>query len=218
MWRSARGVIEVGRVGAVAGQLPRERPVLDAQLVGDHLVALAVVAGDATGDRQLGLEPSRGAHGDPLADADARAVDLDGALADTDQVAGLADPGQLVQAVEEEPFERGPLLSVGVLVDVEDDGPRRSGLVVVVPADECDVEPADLDAVDGAALDRPREDAVALAVRRAAAEDAADLPARADRLAVARLEVRAAEAVAQVAHRNARFSTKIAAPASAIHQ
>src|SRR5438105_1366500 len=114
---------------------------------------------------------------------------------------------------------RRGLLRVGVLVDVEDEAPRRAGLVVVVAVDERDRQPADLDAVDDAAPDRPRQHAVALPVRRAAAEHVPDLAARADRLAVARLEVRAADVVAQVAHgKAARFSTKMNAPASAIHQ
>src|SRR5262249_28302951 len=83
-----------------------------------------------------------------------------------------------------------------------------------VPVDERDRQASDVGFADGAALDGPREHPVALAVRRAPAANVPDHAARADRLAVARLEVRAADAIV---HAKAAFSTKTYPPKTAIH-
>src|SRR5262249_45352731 len=59
----------------------------------------------------------------------------------------------------------------------------------VVANRERDLEPVEVAAVCVSLVDRPGQDAQALAVRRPAAEDAVDPPAGTDRIAVARLEV-----------------------------
>src|SRR4051794_1654329 len=93
------GVVEVARVRAVAGQLPRERVVVDDELVGVQLVAGPVIAGYAAGDRQLGLDPAGGPYRDRGADSHLRAVDLDRARPDGEHVSLLADPRQLGEPV-----------------------------------------------------------------------------------------------------------------------
>src|SRR5581483_7354445 len=71
--------------------------------------------------------------------------------------------------------------------------PRRARLVVVVADRHGHGEAVERDAVVFPGLDHPREHAQALAVGRAAAGDAVDPPAGADRLAVAGLEVGAGD-------------------------
>ena len=163
-----------------------------------------LVAGDPAGDRLVGRHEPRCAHACRPSDAQraARAVrhELDRADADVDQVAFLPHPRQhgdvtAVHRAEEDVFERRALERVAALVDVQHDAPRRAGLVVVVADDERGREARDVDVVDAPVLDRPREDAEADAVRRAPALHPADHPARADRLAVARFEVRAADSI-----------------------
>src|SRR5438094_4676371 len=127
--------------------------------------------------------------------------ELDRACTHTDQPPLLPDPGQLGdmrpgELAEEHGGERSLLPVVAALVDVKPDRPRRPRFVVVVAHDERRGEAAQVDVPDAALVDLPREHAEADAVGGAPARDAADHPARADRLAVARLEVRAAHAEA----------------------
>ena len=98
------------------------------------------------------------------------------------------------EAPEEHRLERTALLVAAAGVDVEHDRPRRSLLVVVVPHEHRGREPGDVDVSDEPLLDPPGESSVADPVRRSPALDAPDHAARADRLAVARLEVRTANA------------------------
>src|SRR5262249_52812503 len=107
------------------------------------------------------------------------------------------------QAAGEDRFERLALGLVGAVVDVEHEAPRRALFVVAVPAGEHDAEPVERHTVGVALEDAPRERAEADAVRGAAAHDAVDPAARTDRLAVARLEVRAGDAPG--AHRPIRI-------------
>src|SRR5205085_11935339 len=113
----------------------------------------------------------------------------------------LADPGELhdVRAAslpEEDVGERVALLVRRSFVDVEDDRPRRAGLVGVVSARKRDAQAAEIDAVGVPGVDTPAEEPEADAVRRASAHDAVHHAARTDRLAVARLEVRTGDAPA----------------------
>src|SRR5581483_4853488 len=121
------------------------------------------------------------------------------------------------------------------LVDVEHDRPGRARLVVVVANREHRCEAAEVDVVEPALVDAPAERARADAVGRASSGRLADHPARADRVAVARLEVgardppahsavqipaptsAAAEAVATRSPCGSTFSQAISAPAAAIH-
>src|SRR4029077_13925301 len=81
----------------------------------------------------------------------------------------------------------------------------------VVAVDERDRQPGDEHVADSSLLDPPRQEPFADAVGGTAAGCHADHPARADRLAVARLEVGAADAEAQVAHATAPTASAAAA-------
>src|SRR5262249_14434211 len=97
----------------------------------------------------------------------------------------------------EDSLECRELLQVRTLVEVEDPLPGRAGLVVVVPERERDLQPRQVrpfrvaDFFGVALFDLPREDSHADAVGRAAARHAVDTATRADRIAVARLEIAA---------------------------
>src|SRR5205807_4757059 len=93
-------------------------------------------------------------------------------------------------------LERLALIRGGALVQVEDPAPRGARLVVAVAGGERHRQPGEVSVACGALLDQPRQDSQALAVGRAPARHAVDLAARADRVAVARLEVRAADSPA----------------------
>src|SRR5207248_4595611 len=130
------------------------------------LAAGTVVARDDARHRLLRLHRSRDAH-DGLAaraepPASGRVVDLDPARADCLGGRRLAHP-RLAQEVAAKPPEED-------LAEGEDDA-----------------ETGELDVAGPAVLDSPRQRALADPVGRAAARPAADRPARADRIAVARL-------------------------------
>ena len=94
---------------------------------------------------------------------------------------------------EEDRRQGGQLCVVGALVDVEHDLPARRRLDPVEVAKRHHHEPiGEIESVGDAGVDMPREGAEALAVARRAAGFAPNAAARADRLAVAALEVRAA--------------------------
>jgi len=93
------------------------------------------------------------------------------------------------ELADQDARERLALPLVAAFVDVDREAPRRSRLVVVVADGERSIEAGEVDLARVAALDRPREDGEADAVGRATAGTASDPPARADRLAVAGLEV-----------------------------
>src|SRR2546423_147481 len=92
------------------------------------------------------------------------------------------------------------------LVEVEDPRPRRALLVVAVAGCHCDRQAGDVGLLYRPLLDQPGEHAHADSVRGAAAGDSVDLPAGADRVAVAGLEVGAADAPAHGATLSARSS------------
>src|SRR5205085_10407857 len=87
------------------------------------------------------------------------------------------------------------LVGVAALVDIEPERPRRAVLVVAVPNREHDAEPRDVGLVGAAFGDRPRQRAFADTVRGAPAAHTPDRATGTDRIAVAGLEVCAADAV-----------------------
>jgi hypothetical protein len=87
------------------------------------------------------------------------------------------------------------LACLRVGVDVEDDRTRRTEFVVVVANDQHDLAAADVDLADPSFLDEPGQRAEADAVGGAPAGDPVGHPTRTDRVAVARLEVRAADRI-----------------------
>src|SRR6185369_15822123 len=110
----------------------------------------------------------------------------------------LPDPRALLlrRAAELAGQDRGERLAlrlVAAVVDVEAVRPRRARLVVVVAAHEHGGEAGEVDVAGMAVAHDPRQCAGADPERRAPAGHAADAPARADRLAVARLEVAAGD-------------------------
>src|SRR5581483_16201 len=127
--------------------------------------------------------------------------DLDRDVAHGEAGRLLPRPREVLERVAAEParvdrLERGALLAVRALVEVEDEAPRRARLVVVVARRQRHRKAVERDAADRAVGDHPREHPEALAVRRAPAGHAVDPAAWADRIAVARLEVAAADAPA----------------------
>ena len=96
-------------------------------------------------------------------------------------------------APEEDVGRASMLQRVGALVDVEHDLPRRARLYLVVVAQrQDDLEVGEVDGPGVPVVDVPGEGAVADAVRGRASRSAVNATARADGVAVAALEVRAA--------------------------
>src|SRR6266571_4319699 len=109
-----------------------------------ELDARAVVAGDDAGDRLV--RANRAGCRRAYAVADAQAVTrsfgsaFDRARTHLDERSGLSDPRlflqpQTAQPAEEHVRECRPLIAVAALVHVEDERPRRPGLVVGVAID-----------------------------------------------------------------------------------
>ena len=139
---------------------------------------------DADGDLAPGAKPAPAG----------RVVHLDRDVAHAQQVARLPDPGELklggaAEAPQENALERLALPLICALVDVEHEAPGRALLVVVVPVCEHGSHAREPDLSGRALLDLPGERSQADAVGRAATRPSADPPARADRLAVACLQV-----------------------------
>src|SRR5439155_17649838 len=144
--------------------------------------------------REGGTVPQRYVIADPQALAPRLVHDLELDRPHRDLLARLPRPREMLQRVAAErarvdALERGALRLVAARVHVQHEAPRGAGLVVVVARRHRDRQAVERDAVRAALLDHPREDPEALAVGRAAARHAVDLATRADRLAVARLEV-----------------------------
>jgi hypothetical protein len=139
-------------------------------------------------------------------------VELDQSGTDTELAALLPRPREVLERVAaeatgEDRLERPPLAIVSALVDVEPEVPGRPRLVVVVAAGERDVEPRQLNVSCPARFDVPGERAEADPVRRAAAGNAVDLPARTDGVAAARFEVRAGDSPGRQSGRR-RYSSQ----------
>jgi hypothetical protein len=132
--------------------------------------------------------------------ADRTLLDLDRAGPDLEQMAQLAHQRQCEDEIAAEPAEedvcqRRPLALVASGIDVQEELPRRAGLVLAVLDHRA--EPAECD-VPGMTLgDEPGEDAQADPVGRAAAGHAADHAAGTDRVAVAGLEIGARDPVGE---------------------
>src|SRR5439155_3559700 len=173
------------------------------QLLGDHLLARLMVARDHARHRLAARVGAGDPHADRVADpeppAARRVVDLDLRRTDSDEVARLPRPGEMLELLALEPagpdlLERSVLLFATALVEVERPRPRRPFLAVVIAVRDDDSEAGEARLACVTLGDLPGERPLADAVRRAPAEDAVDPPAGADRLAVTRLEVRAADA------------------------
>ena len=146
-------------------------------MLGDELLACLLVPRDDAGDgrrivdRAADADAERVAHAEPLPPR--RVVDLDSRRPDGEDDALLPRPREVVDLrpsdlPEEDPLERGQLLAIASLVEVEDDAPGRAGLVVAVARGDRDVEPREVGPVEVAILDQPRQRAEAEAVRRPA--------------------------------------------------
>src|SRR4051794_38720484 len=115
-------------------------------------------------------------------------------------MACLPDPGEHAhlrptETSEEDVAQRRTLLLVAVRVDVQHDRPRRAELVVAVADDERDGETGHVAAAAPSVLDQPRQCAEALPVRRTPSRYPVGHAAGTDRVAVAGLEIRAADGV-----------------------
>src|SRR5262245_43694584 len=161
-----------------------------------------MMTGDHAGHGLLLVERASDAKDDVLPDAEpaatGRVVDLDRGRHDGARMARLEDPRKLPhrrasQLSGEDAGEQVALLGVASLVDVEHEGPGRARLVVRIAQDENDAETGEIDAVRLSVRDRPGERTKADAVGRPATRASADSSAGADRLAVARLQIRARE-------------------------
>ena len=80
-----------------------------------------------------------------------------------------------------------------MLVEVQDPAPGRAGFIIAVTRGEGHREPGHVGPLDHTVFDQPGQDPQADAVGGTAAGPAVDPPAGADRVAVARLEVGAAD-------------------------
>ena len=154
-----------------------------------HRLVSGIGARDADADCVLDAEPA----------AARRVVDLDLRRLDAEQVARLPRPGEMVELASGDAsgpdfFERPVLFGRPSLVQVEDPAPGRAFLVVAVASRQRDSEAGEVGLIRVAVDDLPVQRAEADAVRRPASRLAVDLPARADRVAVAGLEVRPRDA------------------------
>src|SRR6476469_149968 len=171
--------------------------------LGDDLTARLVVPGDHARYRTRVLERLADAHGDGAPGPEPAApwcvVDLDPARDHLEQVAGLERPRELLERGAAQPagvhvLKRTPLVSVRAFVQVQHPVPGRSWLVIAVPDHHHHAQAAYVEVADRPPFDPPRQRAGALAVRRSPTAAAVDPAAWADRVAVAGLEVGAAEA------------------------
>jgi uncharacterized protein len=200
--RSVRHVVERGLEPAAAAEREAELAVVGVERRGDELAAGPVVAGDEAADdalRRVGrLDPQLELPADAQEAAARRVVELDVRRRHGDELARLPRPRELhhrraAERAAPDVHERGALRVRAAVVEVERPAPRRARLVVAVPDHHRDGETRDRLVADRPPLDPPRQDARALAVGGAAATAPVDLPARADRLAVAGLERRPGE-------------------------
>src|SRR6266540_6156340 len=156
------------------------------------------MAGNDAGHRRLdvdgGPDPNRDVTAGPKPAAPRRVVDGDRHHPHVEQLARLPNPWKLflrrpAEASEEDLRERGALELVAAIVDVEHEPPRRGLLVVVVHAGEHRTKPGEIGGTGTSALDLPRQRTHTDPVGGSPATPAVDRAARADRLAIARLEV-----------------------------
>src|SRR5215210_1824696 len=195
-------VLEARAVPADAPVAELQRAVLDDELVRHQLLALAVVTWDHAGDRLRSVvavpDPNADVIADPEQLAAPRVLDLNRHGADGDPLARLPHPREVGLGVpaagaREDLLEGVALGCGGARIEIEDPGPGRALLIIAVGQRQRDGLPAEIDTVPVALVDQPGEDAGADAVGRAATRDTVDSPAGTDRIAVAGLEVAAAD-------------------------
>src|SRR3954451_15396063 len=198
---ASAGVVEPRAVAAHAAVAERQRAVIDHKLVGTELLAGLLVAGDDARDHLLARDVVADAHVDALANAEplapTRMVDVDRDRPHRYQLAGLPRPRKMAFRSAAEPTGEDGLQHVtlrhrSARVEIQDPCPRRPGLIVAVSARERDRQPGQVHSIGRALLDPPRQHSHANSVRRPPAGHPVDPPAGTDRIAVARLEVRAA--------------------------
>ena len=194
-------VVERRAVAARAAEPEGQRPILDHELVGDELLADAIMAGDHARDRlRAGVaiaDPDADVVADPQELAPPRVVDLDLHGAYGHELALLPRPrevggGGATELAGEDRLERVALPARRAGVEVQHPGPRRARLIVAVADRHRHRKAGQVGAVQSPLFDQPRQHAHADAVRRSAARRPIDSAARTDGVAVARLEVGAA--------------------------
>src|SRR3954447_10597899 len=199
---SRPGVRECRLVAAASREAEPEMLVVGLEQLGHNFAAGLVVAWDHAGHRTRVLVRLADAHGDgapgPKPSSPRRVVDLDPARDHLEQVAGLERPRELLERGATQPagvhvLERTALVRVRPLIHVQHPAPRRPRLVIAVPDHHHHAQAAHVEAADHSLLDPPRQRACALAVRRSPATAAVDPATRTDRVAVAGLEVGAAD-------------------------
>src|SRR3954451_23096827 len=201
--RWSRPDVGEGRlVPAASREAEAEMLVICLEQLGHHLAARMMVARDHAGHRTGALERLADANGDgtpgPEPAAPRCMVDLDPARDHLEQVTGLESPRELLELGATKPssvhvLERTPLVRFRPLIHVQHPAPRRPRLVIAVPDHHHHAQAAHVEAADHSLLDPPRQRACALAVRRSPATAAVDPATRTDRVAVAGLEVGAAD-------------------------
>src|SRR6185437_12715250 len=206
---SRPGVREGSFVSAASREGEPEMLVIGLEQFGDHLTARLVVSGDHARHRRRVLERLADAHGDGAPDPEPAApggvVYLDPARDHLEQVAGLERPRELVERGAAQPagvhvLERTPLVRVRPLVQVQHPVPGRPRLVIAAPDHHHHAQAGHVEVADHPPLDPPRQRAGALAVGRSPTAAAVDPAAGADRIAVAGLQIGAAEAPGLGAH------------------
>src|SRR5207248_547278 len=172
------GVVEPGRVPAVAGVRKLELVVCDVQRAGDELLPAALVAGDDAGHGLLPCPRALDRHRHELADPQPLAAwlvgDADRDAADAEQPALLPGPREVEERISAAPArvdvgESGVLLGARGVGDVDEMTPGRAGLVVVVARRERDRQAVERDLAGVTGVDLPGQDAEALAEGRSAA-------------------------------------------------
>lgn len=197
-WRSplVRAIRKFRGETAAPVNFPRQRGIIDPHDLGDHLLAWMVVARDATTDWFCVINRLSRADRHVRAHTDAfgvgRVIQADSGRAHCEHRAnrgGVVGERPATDATQEDVLQRPGLLGRGLLVDVENNGPRRPRLVVVVRPGKDDGAAGQIRAVGVAPLDAPRQYEVTLSVRRTASAPVTLPATRAHRVAVARLEV-----------------------------
>src|SRR5215208_123685 len=140
-------VVEVRGVAADTAIAEPERTVIDEELVGDELLASAIVTRDHAGDGLGAVVAVADPDADAIADAQELpppgVLDLDLDRADRDQLTLLPGPREVVlgiapQVSGEDGLEGLALQIAGRRIEIENPGPRRALLVVAVAGSQSD--------------------------------------------------------------------------------
>lgn len=175
--------------------------------LGAEFLAGMVMAGNTASNGFVGGHKFVSVDADVSFGADAPVTELvaeiePGAVDGDDVVDGRGEvvAGSAAHSTEEDIGEPAVLIFGGVLIDVEADLPRRSRLVVVVEAGHDNVKSGENEVVGLTVADMPGEYELADAFGGSAAGPTAHGSAWADRFAVARFEVGAADGPRLVDH------------------